>query len=211
MACVAKIAAWRSPGRTASFSGRVIARLLRLSPVSKTLPPSLLGDRHALALTHGGQVFAWGANDRKQLGVEGDDAEIPVLVSDLDSVESIAAGSDTSLAVVEDGTVRSWGANDEGQLGIGSFKDSEVPTAIQGLTGIVGVATTGNRTALVGDDGELWLSGEGQDRPRHIESPGESVKVQLSGDLTIAANSAGGLWASSSARHQGHLRRRHLA
>jgi hypothetical protein len=84
------------------------------------------GGQFSLALSVQGVVFAWGANDRGQLGnqtVVGQSA-IPVRVHTLTGpelttvgIKAIAAGSAHGLALAADGFVWSWGWNNRGQLG----------------------------------------------------------------------------------------------
>jgi hypothetical protein len=169
-----------------------------LVPALEDVAAVSVGERHSLALTHSGLVFAWGADDRGQLGFEGDDTAEPVLVEHLGgSAIHVAAGSDTSVAVLADGTVRAWGASDHGQTGIGSFTDTSVPTVVVGMEGVIRTASAGRRTVFLRNDGELWVAGEGRDRPERIDSPGDRLGVEVVDDTTVAYGGDGGLWASS--------------
>ncbi|MBQ3462336.1 MAG: hypothetical protein IJH36_04365, partial [Clostridia bacterium] len=86
------------------------------------------GDNHSLALGGDGHVYAWGANDKGQLGIGefGEDVyhPVPVLKGDsastdnyLNNIIAIDAGSDYSLALRSDGMVYAWGDISDGQLG----------------------------------------------------------------------------------------------
>ncbi|GAB4821915.1 hypothetical protein N2152v2_008961 [Parachlorella kessleri] len=79
------------------------------------------GYYHTLALAESGNVWAWGTNDKGQLGVGSDvpSAGEPRLLKTLqgEKVTSIAAGADHSLALTAHGEVFSWGENGHGQLG----------------------------------------------------------------------------------------------
>ena len=89
------------------------------------------GSFYSLALTDEGKVYAWGYNNRGQLGLgnSGFDTqrEIPTLIdysnNDFnfldETIISIAAGEYHSLAVTDQGKVYAWGYNFQGQLGIG--------------------------------------------------------------------------------------------
>jgi len=99
------------------------------------------GEEHSLALRADGTVWAWGANDRGQLGDDtSTDRLVPVkvlskewegsTVEDLNNIVMIAAGGRHSLALdaagivpPDGGVVRCWGANDSGQLGDGTTQD----------------------------------------------------------------------------------------
>jgi hypothetical protein len=92
---------------------------------------------HALALTSGGKVWAWGENRDGELGngtlgiavtnplVDSAPVSRPVLVlvgpgTPLTGVVAIAVGGAHSMALRRDGTVWTWGYNGSGQLGSGS-------------------------------------------------------------------------------------------
>ena len=60
------------------------------------------GRNHAIALTAGGNVYAWGSNQYGQLGNgTWQNSSTPVLVSSLTDVVGIFAGRDHNLAVRE--------------------------------------------------------------------------------------------------------------
>ena len=78
------------------------------------------GLRHALALTTGGRVLAWGYNAYGPLG-DGSitDNYVPAWVElpRGTRVRGLAAGRDYSMALTTGGRVLAWGHNDLGQLG----------------------------------------------------------------------------------------------
>ena len=78
------------------------------------------GDDYSLALKSNGTLYAWGRNDRGQLGIGGTGSETtPRQVGNADDWKTIAAGKNHSLAIKSDGTLYAWGANHVGQLGNG--------------------------------------------------------------------------------------------
>ncbi len=95
------------------------------------------GYSHSLALSRGGVVYAWGANDGGQLGDGGRaDSGVPVAVRGLpprDPVVALAAGHHDSLALTRSGRVYAWGGNADGELGDGATRDSALPVAVRGL------------------------------------------------------------------------------
>jgi alpha-tubulin suppressor-like RCC1 family protein len=88
------------------------------------------GGNHYLVLQSNGDVWAWGGNERGQLG-NGNRVNSNVPVKTLISgVSAIAAGQGFSLAVVGN-QVLGWGNNASGQLGVGftgGFEDT--PTSV---------------------------------------------------------------------------------
>jgi alpha-tubulin suppressor-like RCC1 family protein len=114
------------------------------------------GGEHSMALTEDGKVESWGEGLHGQLGNGKDKGSaVPVDVQGLTGVKAIAAGSEHSLAVLADGTVRAWGADSSGQLGSSSVEEedeegeriSEVPVAVEGVSGASAVAA-GSRFSL---------------------------------------------------------------
>jgi alpha-tubulin suppressor-like RCC1 family protein/uncharacterized protein YkwD len=92
------------------------------------------GAYHSLALNPDGTVWAWGQNDRGQLG----DASTtphprPNQVIGLKGAFAIAAGDRHNLALASASTVWAWGHNEYGQLGIGTFADQFLPIKVSGL------------------------------------------------------------------------------
>eukprot|EP01116_Phalansterium_solitarium_P017283 TRINITY_DN4217_c0_g2_i1.p1 TRINITY_DN4217_c0_g2~~TRINITY_DN4217_c0_g2_i1.p1 ORF type:complete len:449 (+),score=-79.55 TRINITY_DN4217_c0_g2_i1:564-1910(+) len=92
------------------------------------------GDFHSMALLSSGALYAWGYNDKGQLGdgttvSHNAKAVMPPEWIGL-NVKAIAAGSRHSLALLSDGTLYSWGSNAYGQLGDGTTTDRYNVTAV---------------------------------------------------------------------------------
>jgi alpha-tubulin suppressor-like RCC1 family protein len=133
------------------------------------------GHEHSLALRADGSVWAFGANDRGQIGDDATtDRLVPVQVQsqewesgaikNLASVVAIAAGGRYSLALdaagivpPDGGVVRCWGANDVGQLGDSTTKDRAHAVNVQleaggALRGVSAIAAGGAHSLAVAPD-----------------------------------------------------------
>ncbi len=98
-----------------------------------------LGDGFAVALTEGGAVYAFGANQHGQLGL-GDcrSHEAAERVKSLPgTITQIACGNDHCLAIDSEYTVYSWGSNRCGQLGDEAFEEHQcTPRKIPAFEGV---------------------------------------------------------------------------
>jgi alpha-tubulin suppressor-like RCC1 family protein len=93
---------------------------VQVSGLSGVITQVAAGEAFSLALRSGGTVWAWGRNDRGQLGrgtISGGEL-VPARVSVLNRVTKIAAGRDFALALRSDGIVFAWGTDRFGQLNV---------------------------------------------------------------------------------------------
>jgi alpha-tubulin suppressor-like RCC1 family protein len=163
------------------------------------------GGEHSLALLSDGQVMAWGQDESGELGNGGDkNSDVPVAVKDLGGVTAIAAGGEHSLALLAGGTVMAWGDDEYGQLGNSSVEEreheeievrrSEVPVAVEGLSGVTAVAAgqhdslalLANQTVMAWGEDESGELGDGSIVRR------EETPVAVSGLAGVTAIAAGG-------------------
>ncbi|GAB2858529.1 hypothetical protein GCM10027176_71280 [Actinoallomurus bryophytorum] len=128
------------------------------------------GGGHSVAVLDDGTVYAWGCNDRGQLG-DGTwtHRSSPVKVAGLSGVLEVAAAYHHMVALLEDGTVRSWGINDRGQLGDGTNTHRSLPVEVKGLDRIIAVVAAGGggeanpgdygHSLALREDGTVWTWG----------------------------------------------------
>ena len=117
------------------------------------------GSDHSLALQADGSVWAFGRNDKGQLG-DGttDNSTIPTMLQTISDVRAVTAGKYYSLAVKRDGTVWGWGENSGGMLSpIAGSQPS--PVQIPGLTGIVEIQAASEHAVALRNDGTVWSWG----------------------------------------------------
>lgn len=105
------------------------------------------GTYHTCAVTTGGGVKCWGANQYGQLGNNSTTQSlVPVNVSGLTAgVAQLAVGEDYhTCAVTASGGAKCWGYNYYGQLGTGNTVQSLVPVDVAGLTSGVASLSAGS-------------------------------------------------------------------
>ena len=113
---------------------------------------------HVLALTASGKLYAWGLNDRGQLGNGSTSSStIPLAVTmgamAGKSIVAIAAGASLSMALTSDGCVYAWGDNSAGGVGDGTFINRTLPVKVSLPASLEGNATG---IAFSGGAGFAW-------------------------------------------------------
>lgn len=130
-----------------------------------------IGTNHALALTHKGKAFVWGAGEQSQLGrrVVARTAAGALVPREFGfqrkKIVDIATGDYFSYAVEDNGTIYAWGHNGYGQTGIPVEKNQDdiipVPTIVEGLRcrDIRQLAGGNHHTIARTKDGEVLVWG----------------------------------------------------
>lgn len=159
------------------------------------------GAAHALAIVAGGKAVAWGDNQTSELGAATTAtcsvyatpcSKVPVAVSVLTGVVSLAGGYGSSFAVKSDGTAWGWGQDGYGELGNGSaqlFCCVKSPVKAK-VTGVRAVAAGASYTLWLASDGSVWAAGAndfGQLGNGTFKDSVVPVKVSLTGVTAIAA------------------------
>lgn len=178
-----------------TFSGPQ-AVTITLPGGAATLESVSLGGVFSLGLLSNGQVYAWGHNDRGQVGLPppfsvSSFAPAPVPISGLDSITAVAAGESHAVARRSDGTVWCWGSNFAGQLGNGGSQDTNLPTKVSGLNNISKVAASTHTLALSAD-GTIWAWGTNSFGQLGLGHTGEQrTPAQVPGLNNVKAIAAG--------------------
>ncbi|HYE04180.1 MAG TPA: cadherin-like domain-containing protein [Planctomycetota bacterium] len=99
------------------------------------------GEKHGLALSVEGKVYAWGADDVGQIG-DGGTADISYWAKDisLSTIKAVAAGGNHSLVLTAAGKLKAWGAGGEGQIGDAGFANRTLPTSVNMPVGDFAIA-----------------------------------------------------------------------
>jgi alpha-tubulin suppressor-like RCC1 family protein len=118
------------------------------------------GGNHSIFLCNNGKPMACGDNAYGQLGDgTSTDKSIPVQITSLSGIITVAAGSNHSLFLKNDGTVWSCGSNNYGQLGDGTTTNKSTPVQIPSLSGIVAIAAGYYHSLFLRNDGTVWACG----------------------------------------------------
>jgi alpha-tubulin suppressor-like RCC1 family protein len=167
------------------------------------------GSSHTCAVTQGGGVKCWGANDDGQLGDNSTvDRLTPTDVTGLASgISTVAAGYEHTCARSQGGGVLCWGENFAGQLGNNSTEPSLTRVGVSELgSGVATIATGGRHSCARTLAGGLkcWGSnrvgqlGDGSDAnrtaPVNVEGLSNGITNVATGRFhTCAVTSAGGV------------------
>ncbi len=155
-----------------------------------------VGYNFSAALDKEGNVWTWGNNENSY----------PKKLKDLNNIIDIAAGQSHLLALRNDGTVWIWGNFEEMPVYRGQVKkntDTSVPVKIEELKGIIAIAAQGGYSAVLKDDGSMFVWGylnseldlEDNLVPTIIEELNGVREIAAGGGHLLALKDDGSLWA----------------
>lgn len=122
----------------------------------------------SLALKETGEVYAWGCNDKGQLGSGNFESchAFPIRVKGLEGkiIKKVVCGYNHAMALTTKGDLYAWGDNEFGQLGIGNKVKQCVAqqVALTEVGKIVDMATTlySNESAAINRSGKIYIWGQ---------------------------------------------------
>ena len=175
------------------------------------------GVNHSLALKSDGTLYAWGKNDRGQLGIGStENRTTPQRVGSADDWKAISAGFSHSLALKSDNTLYAWGDNRLGALGNGenganltdTSKDKTAPIQIGTESNWQTISANNSYSMALKDTGTLytWGSnsmgqlGDGTNRDKNEPTPiqegtnWETISAGLASSLAIKNDGSGTLY-----------------
>lgn len=131
------------------------------------------GGEHSVAVSNEGEVWAWGRNDRGQLGggsLKLYSADpVRVLFDEGVKIRAIASGADHSIALDRDGDVWAWGDHSYGQLGVGNDGNTSLdprPRRVRRVDGDLGnvyfIAAGAYHSLALDKNGSLWSWGDNE-------------------------------------------------
>ncbi|MFZ2958649.1 MAG: kelch repeat-containing protein [Candidatus Ozemobacteraceae bacterium] len=175
----------------------------RLAPVLvsgltnvKAIAGSILG-YHTAALKWDGNVWAWGRNDKGQLG-DGTttDRPTPVKVSGLDNVSALGCGSNFTMTLKKSTQVAACGYNGSGQLGDGTTIDRKTLTQVKDssgsvFAGVMALAWGTYHTIALKIDGTVWGWGNNVGQLGDGTAISRSSPVKVVGLTNVTAVGAG--------------------
>lgn len=188
-----------------------------VTPTMVSLPTGTIvkaisaGEAFGVALDTSGKLFAWGIDNRGQLGDGGHrtGSTVPVRVH-LPSgtlVTFVASGSEHSLALTSTGRVLAWGDNDFGQLGDGTTVERDtpvritMPSSVKKVTKLIGggvfsLALTGAGHLLAWGSNAFGELGDGtfidHRLPARILLGSTTVTSVVAGGLHVLARTSNG-------------------
>ena len=182
-------------GRTSDSRTPVRVKL----PAGTKVKSITAGDKHALAITTKGHLYAWGFNDDGELGngtTSDSSKPVKVRLPAGTEVKIVSAGDFHTLALSTAGQLYAWGYNGKGEFGNGTTASSVTPVAVAfPAAGAIKSLVAGcfHSLALTSDGVVLaWgLNNEGELGDGSNASSSLPVAAELPGGTHVKSISAG--------------------
>ncbi|NDO20505.1 hypothetical protein FMM68_12695, partial [Lachnospiraceae bacterium MD329] len=149
-------------------SGQTAILRVNVRPAKSVATPMVAaGQSHMIALKADGTVWAWGDNNKGQLGIDKSRVNVPkqVLTGEqnadggfLENIIQVTAGTNFSAALDRDRQVWTWGEGTDGKLGLGDTGNRQYPTKVS-ITDVVFITAGPRNMFAIRADGSLWAWG----------------------------------------------------
>ena len=148
------------------------------------------GFGQCLALTENGEVYAWGRNNKGQVGIGSRQNILSPCKLPLMNIVQIAAGGQFCLALDGEGRLWGWGDNEFNTLSPGAEPFFAVPVQmnVNGIE-IAAIAAGGYHAALLDKQGNVWTWGKNDVYQLGIETRDKTVAVPTQVNLPLPAAS----------------------
>lgn len=118
------------------------------------------GYLHAIAIKTDKSLWAWGGNNKGQLGIESIlNKSSPTQVGALTTWLNVSCGEYFTIAIKTDGTMWGWGLNYRGELGQNNLIYRSSPVQIGSETSWSKVSCGSYNSGAIKSDGTLWTWG----------------------------------------------------
>lgn len=183
-----RVRAFRSGATDSAVSQATYTLTDRFSPGMASA-----GENYSTIATPDGLVYAWGSNQRGQLGDGATTSRnAPKLLQTLTGVTRIDAGQSHTLAATFDGRLFAWGYNATGQLGDGTTTQRTLPVLIPSVTDVVAIAAGTSHSLALTADGTVYAWGDGQNGQLGLGSTASvSTPTAVPGLSSVVAIAAG--------------------
>ncbi len=167
--------------------------------------------RHTLGVRTNGTAWAWGCDQRGQLGDNTtSNASSPTsVVGGFTDWSSVSSGTNHSLGLRVSGSVWGWGCNQCGVIGDNTITDKSSPVStVGGFSDWCQISTGQNHSAAVRTGGAVWAWGRnlcgqlGDNATTNKSSPISVVggftdwcQVSVAGSHSLAVRTGGTAWA----------------
>lgn len=166
------------------------------------------GYGHSVAVKADNTLWAWGINDKGQLGDGTNvDKDIPTKIGEEPNWGQVSAGGRHTVALKKDGTLWAWGWNLYGQLGDGTNADRWSPVPIGSPDDRwIAISAGKHHTLALKSDHSLWAWGRNtygqlgdgtnidRNEPVQVGFGEEWQSISAGGEFSVAIKSDGSLW-----------------
>jgi alpha-tubulin suppressor-like RCC1 family protein len=127
------------------------------------------GSDFSMVLTNDGKIYSWGRNNYGQLGNQGkqqNKENLPIQINLPSEVQvvDISCGEEHAALLTAEGHVYTWGFGHDGQLGHSAKTHLTAPKKIEDFPyKAKKVVCGGGHTAIITEQGDLYLFGRGRD------------------------------------------------